>query len=178
MKTPLNWYFRNASINFAQSRQGKSNHCNYSSQYCKNTTLLVWNSCNLILAWLNYRNMIETFQERWKGFHYFSSMKYPLKISIFEVDYVVLFCLAQNLTFWKLRKKLGYFFGSFEKSLVDFWKNNLATLVKATSYWPGYSYQQSFCFIFVCFLQKLMKPGSWLFNVFQFFFVHIFLFCC
>jgi hypothetical protein len=64
--------------------------------------------------------MIKTFQERWKGFHYFSSMKYPLKISIFEVDYVVLFCLAQNLTFWKLRKKLGYFFGSFEKSLVDF----------------------------------------------------------
>jgi len=83
MKTPLHWYFSNTSINFAKSRQGKSNHCNYSRQYCKNTTLLVWNSCNLILAWLNYRNMIETFQERWKGFQYFSSMKYPLKIKHF-----------------------------------------------------------------------------------------------
>jgi hypothetical protein len=48
--------------------------------------------------------MIETFQERWKGFHYFSSMKYPLK-NIFEVDNMVVFCLAQNLTFWKIRKK-------------------------------------------------------------------------
>jgi len=31
--------------------------------------------------------MIKTFQERWKGFHYFSSMKYPLKIKHFGSKY-------------------------------------------------------------------------------------------
>jgi hypothetical protein len=79
--------------------------------------------------------MIKTFQERWKGFHYFSSMKYPLKISIFEVDYLVLFCLAQILTFWKARKNFGYFFGLFEKRGNVWWisEKNLATLNVKTS---------------------------------------------
>jgi len=40
----------------------------------------------------------------WKGFHYFSYIKYPL--SIFEVDCMVVLCLAQNLTLWKIRKKM------------------------------------------------------------------------
>ena len=72
-----------ASINFAKCRQGKSNHCSYSTQYCQTATLLIWNSGNLILVRLNYRNMIKTFQERCKGFHYFSYMKYPLEIKHF-----------------------------------------------------------------------------------------------
>jgi hypothetical protein len=79
---------------------------------------------NFILALLTYHDMIKTFQERWKGLHYFSSMKYPFKIEHFEADYMVLMCLAQNFTFWKIRKKFGYFFGSFEKTLVDFCKKS------------------------------------------------------
>ncbi len=125
MKTPLHWYFSNASINFAKSRQGKSNHCNYSRQYCKTTSLLVWNSGNLILAWLNFTNMIKTLSRKMGKLPFFLIYENNhYKLCIFEVDYIVILCLSQNLIFWKIRKKIGYFFRSFQKSLVDFWKKS------------------------------------------------------
>jgi hypothetical protein len=49
------------SINCAQSSPGKLNHCNYSRQSGKTTTLLVWNRGNLILVWLNYCNIVRLF---------------------------------------------------------------------------------------------------------------------
>ena len=50
------------------------------------------------------------------------------KLSIFEVDYMVVLCLAQNLTLWKFRKKIWLLFwliwekfGGFLKKIWRHW---------------------------------------------------------
>jgi|APCry1669190288_1035285.scaffolds.fasta_scaffold76986_1 hypothetical protein len=51
------------------------------------------------------------------------------KLSIFEVDYMVVLCLAQNLTLWKFRKKIWLLFWLIWEKFGGFLKKNLATLV-------------------------------------------------
>jgi hypothetical protein len=52
-----------------------------------------------------------------------------LKLIIFEVDYMVLMCLAQKLTFWKIRKKIWLLFWLIWEKFGGFLKKNLATLL-------------------------------------------------